>query len=65
MQWKGSEPIDMVKNKDVCAEVTAHACWRPDIYLDFGCSECILRENCACPVKNLKHKSHAKRIKKS
>ena len=65
MQWKGSEPINMVKNKDVCAEVTQFACWRPDIYLDLGCEACILNENCACPIKNLKRKPHAKRVTKT
>lgn len=50
------ELIDMVKNKEVCAEVTSFACWRPDIYLDYGCSECSLVKNCVCPIKNLKRK---------
>jgi len=57
---KVREPIDMVKNKDVCIEVTSFACWRPDIYLDLGCSECSLVKNCACPIKNLKRKPAAK-----
>lgn len=48
--------IDMVKNKEVCQEVTASACWRPDIYLDYGCSECKLAKHCACKSKNLKRK---------
>ena len=65
VQWKGSEPINMVKNRDVCAEVTQFACWRPDIYLDLGCEACILKDNCACPIKNLKRKPHAKRITKA
>jgi hypothetical protein len=65
VQWKGTEPINMVRNKEVCAQVTAFACWRPDIYLDFGCEECILKDNCACPVKNLKRKPHAKRVTKA
>jgi hypothetical protein len=65
MQWKGSETINMAKNKDVCAQVTAFACWRPDIYLDLGCEACILKDNCACPIKNLKRKPHAKRITKA
>jgi hypothetical protein len=53
---KVRERIDMVKNKEVCEEVTSFACWRPDIYLDFGCAECVLVKNCACPIKNLKRK---------
>lgn len=65
MQWKGSEPINMVMNKDVCAQVTQFACWRPDIYLDLGCEACILKDNCACPIKNMKRKPHARRITKA
>lgn len=65
VKWKGSDPINMVKNKDVCAEVTQFACWRPDIYLDLGCEACILKDNCACPIKNLKRKPHAKRTTKT
>lgn len=62
--FKGPDKINMVKNKEVCAHVTKHACWRPDIYLDVGCSVCILKENCACPIKNLKLKKYVKRTKK-
>jgi hypothetical protein len=62
---KAREPIDMVKNKKVCAEVTSFACWRPDIYLNLGCSECSLVKNCACPIKNLKRKPTARGRKTS
>jgi hypothetical protein len=65
VNFKGPECYDLVKNKEVCARVTEFACWRPDIYLDYGCSECILKDNCACPIKNLKRKPDAKRTKKS
>lgn len=65
MQWKGSELISMLKNKDMCEQVTQFACWRPDIYLDLGCEACILKDNCACPIKNLKRKPHDKRVKKT
>jgi len=65
LNFQRSEPIDMVKNKEVCAQVTAHACWRPDIYLDLGCEACILKDNCACPIKNLKRKPHDRRPKKA
>jgi hypothetical protein len=65
MQWKGSEPINMVKNKEVCEQVTQFACWRPDIYLDLGCEACILKDNCTCPIKNLKRKPHDRRPKKA
>jgi hypothetical protein len=64
---KVREPIDMVKNKEVCIEVTAFACWRPDVYLDFGCSECSIAKHCACPIKNLKRKpdDHRPKYRKS
>ena len=65
MQWKGSEPINMVKNKEMCEQVTQFACWRPDIYLDLGCEACILKDNCACPIKNLKRKPNDRRVKKA
>jgi len=65
MTFKGPECINMVKNKEVCAQVTAFACWRPDIYLDLGCNECILKDNCACPIKNFKRVPHARKTKKS
>jgi len=65
MQWKGSEQISLLKNKEMCAKVTEHACWRPDIYLDLGCEACILKDNCACPIKNLKRKPHARRSQKA
>jgi len=51
---KVRERIDMVKNKEVCQQVTSFACWRPDVYLDLGCSECALVKNCACPIKDVK-----------
>jgi hypothetical protein len=65
MEWKGSEPVSLLKDKEMCTKVTEFACWRPDIYLDLGCTECILRDNCACPIKNLKRKPHVKRAQKS
>jgi hypothetical protein len=65
LNFQRSGPIDMVKNKEVCAEVTSHACWRPDIYLDLGCEACILKDNCACPIKNLKRKPHVRRPQKA
>lgn len=46
--------IDMRKDKEMCKKITSSACWRPDIYLDYGCNECSLVKNCACSIKNLK-----------
>jgi len=65
VQWKRWEPISLLENKEMCARATEHACWRPDIYLDLGCGACILKENCACPIKNLKRKPHDRRPKKT
>lgn len=45
--------IDLVKDKDTCSQVTSFACWRPDIFLNLGCAECILQKNCACPIKDI------------
>jgi hypothetical protein len=53
-QWKGVQPVNLITNKEYCEELTKVSCWRPDIYLDFGCKECILKDNCQCPIKNLK-----------
>ena len=63
--FKGPECINMVKNKEMCALVTATACWRPDIYLDLGCNACILKDNCACPIKNFKRVPNDRRVKKT
>lgn len=46
-------PIDLVKDKEMCSRVTAMACWRPDIFLNYGCGECILKKNCASPIKDV------------
>lgn len=48
-----TQEIDLVKDKEMCSRVTAMACWRPDIFLNLGCSECVLAKNCACPIKDL------------
>ena len=54
-------PIDMTQDAEVCAEVTSFACWRPDIYLDYGCAECALYNNCACPIKDMSRQERKKR----
>lgn len=45
--------IDLVKDKEACAEFTKKMCIRPDIYLnnDKTCDNCILRNNCSCIIK--------------
>jgi hypothetical protein len=44
--------IDLKTNKEKCKEYTYFSCHRPDIYLDYGCSECVLIKHCACPIKD-------------
>jgi len=60
---KAIETIDLTKNEKVCAEITASSCWRPDIYLDFGCESCKISKFCSCRLKNLKRKPQNKRGK--
>lgn len=43
--------VDLSKNIEACKEITASACFRPDIYLDYGCWECSLYQHCACKIK--------------
>jgi hypothetical protein len=62
---KGTTIVDLTTNKEVCEQITKSSCWRPDIYLDLGCSECSIQENCACPVKNLDKKKRLQRLKKN
>lgn len=50
--YKTRVVIDLTKDKDTCKEYTVFACHRPDIYLDYGCGECALKKNCACPIKD-------------
>jgi hypothetical protein len=44
---------DLAKNKDKCKEYTYFSCHRPDIYLDYGCEQCVLNKNCMCPIKDV------------
>lgn len=53
-EFKPPETVDLTQNKTVCEEVTRSSCWRPDIYLDYGCKHCYIKDNCVCPIKNLK-----------
>jgi hypothetical protein len=58
--------VDLSKDKDICAEYTSFACHRPDIFLDYGCSQCRLQKHCACPIKDIKRipDGRAPKIKK-
>lgn len=55
--------INLAKDSDACIEYTKFSCHRPDIYLDLGCSECILQKDCACPLKDVKRHPEDKRPK--
>ena len=57
-EYKRPESIDLTQNKEVCEEITRTSCWRPDIYLDYGCKHCYIKDNCICPAKNLKREPH-------
>ena len=48
--YKNRTVYDLTKDKDVCKSYTYFACHRPDVYLDYGCDECLLKKNCACPI---------------
>lgn len=50
---KSREVIDIVKDKKYCSEVTKMMCWRPDIFLDSGCSQCSLNKGCSSKIKDL------------
>lgn len=56
--------IDLTKDEKECKRITESACWRPDIYLDFGCLECPLHEHCVCPIKKLQRKEKTYRVNK-
>jgi hypothetical protein len=53
---KPNDIFNLIKNKEICQKITETSCWRPDIYLDLGCSSCKLVQNCKCSIKNLKRK---------
>jgi hypothetical protein len=63
-EYKPPTTIDLTKNAEVCREVTKSSCWRPDIYLDYGCVACSINKNCACPIKKMIKKEPSKRRKK-
>lgn len=65
-KMKFSDPriIDLAKNKEECKKWTYFACHRPDIYLDYGCAECVLSKHCQCPIKNINRKPDSHRRKK-
>ena len=56
--------VDLTKNKEVCESITKSSCWRPDIFLDYGCVECPIQEHCICPIKKMIKKEPSRRKKK-
>lgn len=55
MQFSDRKPIVLVSNPGFAAEVTAHSCVRPDIFLDSGrsCDFCALYQVCKAPNRSL------------
>ena len=47
----GIRKIDLKKDHEECAKITEFSCFRPDVYLDYGCFECSLYKYCKCPIK--------------
>lgn len=56
--------VDLTKDAEICKKTTESSCWRPDIYLDLGCVECSINENCACPIKKMVKKDPPRRKRK-
>lgn len=57
-EFKEPVSVDLRENKNVCEEITRTSCWRPDIYLDYGCKHCSIKDNCVCRLKNLKREPY-------
>ena len=57
------EPVMLSKDKEGCKLHTSFACHRPDIYLDYGCKECVLQKHCACPIKDVNRNPDDRRPK--
>jgi hypothetical protein len=57
--------IDLTKDKEMCKKYTYFSCHRPDIYLDYGCDECAIKKNCACPLKDINRIADGRGRKKS
>lgn len=49
--FKPRRVIDLVSDEKECKEITKDSCFRPDIYLDYGCFKCQLYSNCNCRIK--------------
>ncbi len=55
MSFTRQEPVVLVDNPEYAAEVTAHSCVRPDVFLDSqrSCDFCSLYEVCKAPNRRL------------
>lgn len=55
MEFSERKPIVLVSNPEFAAEVTAHSCVRPDIFLDSNrsCDFCALYQVCKAPNRRL------------
>ncbi len=55
MQFSERRRISLIDNPEFCAEVTAHSCQRPDLFLNAGrtCQDCNLYSICSAPCKTL------------
>jgi hypothetical protein len=55
MEFSERKPIVLVTNPEFAAEVTAHSCVRPDIFLDSNrsCDFCALYQVCKAPNRSL------------
>lgn len=55
MNFVRPEPVVLVNNPEFAAQVTAHACQRPDIFLDSqrSCDFCSLYQVCKAPNRRL------------
>lgn len=43
--------VDLTKDHVECEKTTKSGCFRPDIYLDYGCFHCSLYKHCMCSIK--------------
>lgn len=55
MNFVRPEPVVLVNNPEFAAQVTAHACQRPDVFLDSNrsCDFCSLYQVCKAPNRRL------------
>lgn len=55
MVFQERRPLSLLDNPDLCAQVTAVACQRPDLFLSAGrtCQDCNLYSICSAPCRTL------------